>query len=453
MRISYRFLLLVGLAALLPPSAFAQVSLGTAQSFGVLAGSTVTNVGTTTVTGNVGTSPGSSVTGFPPGIVLPPGTINLANGVAGQAQSDLTAAYNAAAGTACTVDLTGQDLGGLTLTPGVYCFDVSAQLTGTLTLDFQGNPNALFIFQTGSSLTTASGSSVVLANNGGGTCPANLFWQIGSSATLGTGTSFAGNILALTSITLNAGAIVNGRTLARNGAVTLSSNTVTACDPAIGCPLITLDDTLPDGSIGAVYNGAVIASGGLAPYTYALTSGSLPTGLVLDAAGNVTGTPTEIGTFNFTVTATDTNGCLGTRAYQIIIAAAGCPLITVNPAILPSAVSGVAYNQIITASGGTEPYTFAITAGALPANLVLNTGTGAITGTPTVSSGLFSFTIQATDSLSCPGSRPYSIVVGPPAIVGPPPPSPVPALGVVGLVLLVILFAGVGLFRRKGFSA
>lgn len=138
MRPWYGFLPLIGLAAqlFLSPSAFAQVSLGTAQGFGVLAGSTVTNTGTTVVTGDVGTSPGSSVTGFPPGVVLPPGTIHLADGVAGQAQTDLTTAYNAAAGTACTVDLTGQDLGGLTLTPGVYCFDVSAQLTGALTLDF-----------------------------------------------------------------------------------------------------------------------------------------------------------------------------------------------------------------------------------------------------------------------------------------------------------------------------
>jgi hypothetical protein len=139
--------------------AVAQISLGTAQSFGVLAGSTVTNTGSTTVTGNLGVSPGTAVTGFPPGIVTG-GTIHLNDAAAAQAQSDVTTAYNAIAGTACNVDLTGQDLGGLTLTPGVYCFSSSAQLTGTLTLNALGNPSALFIFKIGSSLTTASSSSV-----------------------------------------------------------------------------------------------------------------------------------------------------------------------------------------------------------------------------------------------------------------------------------------------------
>ena len=128
--------------------------------------------------------------------------------------------------------MTGQDLGGLTLTPGVYCFSSSAQLTGTLTLDAQGNPNAVFIFKIGSTLTTASNSSVVVINTGGNSSIAcNVFWQVGSSATLGTGTSFAGNILALTSITLNTGANVSGRVLARNGAVTLDTNNVTVCPP------------------------------------------------------------------------------------------------------------------------------------------------------------------------------------------------------------------------------
>ena len=137
--------------------------------------------------------------------------------------------------------MTGQDLGGKTLTAGVYCFSSSAQLTGVLTLDAQGSANAVFIFKIGSTLTTASGSSVVLIN-GGSLC--NVFWQVGSSATLGTTTAFGGNILALTSITLTTGATVIGRTLARNGAVTLDSNTVTAiCTigavPGV-CPAITL---------------------------------------------------------------------------------------------------------------------------------------------------------------------------------------------------------------------
>src|SRR2546423_4116387 len=205
-------------------AALAQVNLGTSASFAVLGGSTVTNTGPSVITGNVGVSPGSSVTGFPPGVVVG-GTIHAADAVASQAQSDLTTAYNNAAGTPCGVDLTGQNLGGLTLTPGVYCFTSSAALTGTLTLNFQGNPNALFVFKIGSTLTTASASSVVLTNTGGATCPTNLFWQVGSSATLGTGSTFAGNILALTSITMTTGAGLVGRALARNGAVTPDTNT------------------------------------------------------------------------------------------------------------------------------------------------------------------------------------------------------------------------------------
>lgn len=214
------------------PTASAQVNLGTAQNFAVLAGSAVTNTGPSVVNGSVGVSPGTSVTGFPPGVVVG-GTIHSADATAALAQSDLTAAYNAAAAVPCTTDLTGQDLGGMTLTPGVYCFATSAQLTGTLTLNFLGNPNATFIFKTGSTLTTASGSSVIFTNAGATTCAPNLFWQIGSSATLGTGSTFAGNILALTSITLTTGGGLNGRALARNGAVTLDSNTITACAAAV----------------------------------------------------------------------------------------------------------------------------------------------------------------------------------------------------------------------------
>ncbi len=205
-------------------------SLGTAQSFAVLGGSTVTNTGSSVVSGNLGVSPGSAITGFPPGTVVPPSTLHAADAVAGQAQSDLTIAYNSLAGMACNTDLTGQDLGGLTLTAGVYCFSSSAQLTGVLTLDAQGVGDALFVFQIGSTITTASNSSVLLTN-GGQAC--NVFWQVGSSATLGTDTAFVGNILALTSITLNTGADVSGRALARNGAVTMDTNhvSINSCAP------------------------------------------------------------------------------------------------------------------------------------------------------------------------------------------------------------------------------
>jgi hypothetical protein len=232
-------LAVIGIAAFLfgASAAFGQIPLGTAQNFAVLAGSTITNTGTTVVSGNVGVSPGSSVTGFPPGIVTG-GSIHAADAVAAQAQSDLTTAYNTAAGMPCTTDLTGQDLGGLTLTPGVYCFASSASLTGTLTLNFQGNPNAVFVFKIGSTLTTASGSSVLLTNAGATTCPPNVDWQVGSSATLGTGSTFAGNILALTSVTMTTGSTLNGRALARNGAVTLDTNTVSLCAALVDIPAL-----------------------------------------------------------------------------------------------------------------------------------------------------------------------------------------------------------------------
>ena len=315
------------LALLAATPAAAQVSLGSAQEFGVLGATTVTNTGATVITGDVGVSPGTAITGFPPGVAT---QLHAGDAVAAAAQSDLTIAYNAAAGTACNTNLTGQDLGGMTLTPGVYCFDSSAGLTGNLTLDFQGNPNAFFLFKIGSTLTTASGSTVTVINGGGTTCPQNLFWQVGSSATLGTNSTFLGNILALTSITLNTGADLNGRALARTGAVTLDTNNIVACGTLAPCPVITLNPaTLPAATVGTAYNATIVASGGTAPYIYSLSSGSLPAGLTLNpVTGVISGTPTTNGTSNFTITATDNLGCLGSRAYSIVAGAPG-PVVAV----------------------------------------------------------------------------------------------------------------------------
>ena len=255
------------------------------DSFAVLAGSTVTNTGPSVINGNVGVSPGTAIVGFdPPGIVTAPYTIYVNDGVAVQAQSDLVAAYTGLSVRPPTVNLTGQDLGGLTLGPGVYTYDSSAQLTGTLTLDAKGNPNAVFIIKSGSTLTTASASNVVLVN---GAQAGNVFFVVGSSATLGTDTTFNGEILALTSITLNTGAdITCGAALARNGAVTLDTNTISVC------PLkdTTVTDVLPPGTTpnaGAV-GGAIdkyLAGGGTLPPAFLglavfLTSAQLEAALV-----------------------------------------------------------------------------------------------------------------------------------------------------------------------------
>lgn len=191
--------------------------------FSVLAGTTVTNTGSTVVSGDVGVCPGTAVTGFPPG--SSGGTIHIADGVASLAQATLTAGYIDAAGRAGGTSVAG-DLVGQTLTAGVYKSTSSLAESGDLTLDAQGNPDAVFIFQIASTLTTGSGSHIVLAN---GAKACNVFWQVGSSATLGTNSAFKGSILALTSITITTGVNLEGRALARNGAVTLDTDVITGC--------------------------------------------------------------------------------------------------------------------------------------------------------------------------------------------------------------------------------
>jgi hypothetical protein len=210
----------------IPPAA---CNLGSAANFVVLAGTTVTNTGPSAVGGNLGLSPGSAVNGFPPGTVNN-GTIQIGGSVTAAAQGDLTTAYNDLAGRTLPAPATvSGNQGGLTLYPGIYKSTSSLSIdAGTLTLDGQGDPNAVFVFQIASTLTTISGTKVVLI---GSAKANNVCWQVGSSATLGTGSTFMGNIVALDSITLTTNAAMTGRALARNGAVTLDSNIITEPAP------------------------------------------------------------------------------------------------------------------------------------------------------------------------------------------------------------------------------
>jgi outer membrane autotransporter protein len=227
---------------LLCHGAFGQmVDLGTAGSFGVLAGSGITVAGavqTTTINGDIGTFPTTTITGL--GNITLNGVNHAGDAVTQQAKNDLVTAYNSAAGRAPTVVLTpGIDVGGLTLVPGVYKDATSLGLTGALTLNALGNPDAVFIFQIGSTLVTASNSNVILI---GGAQACHIIWQVGSSATLGTNSTLKGSVLALTSITLDTGATVEGRLLARDGAVTLDTNTITV-PKCLTQVVVTVDDS------------------------------------------------------------------------------------------------------------------------------------------------------------------------------------------------------------------
>jgi hypothetical protein len=239
-----------------------QVNLATAGPFVVLGGAAVTNTGPSVLNGDLGVAPGTALSGFGlPAVVN--GATHANDGVARQAKLDLTTAYNVAAGqpVAPANNLTGTNLGSRTLTAGAYRFTSSAQLTGALTLDAQGDPNAQFVFEIASTLTTAPGSSVVLIN---GASPCNVYWQVGSSATLDTTTVFQGNLMANASISLNNAATVTGRLLARTGQISLINNVLNLGGCSTGSTSTpgggTNNGTAPPGSRStlATHNGTAV---------------------------------------------------------------------------------------------------------------------------------------------------------------------------------------------------
>jgi hypothetical protein len=327
------------------------VVLGSTVTFSILAAAAVTNSGPTIVNGNLGISPMplSFVTGFPPGTVAPGFQIYATTpGPAATAQIDLTTAYNDAATSHRDGDvpttLSG-DLSGLTLAPGLYNSTSTLSLgqtgNGILIFNGGGNPNSVWVIQVGSGLTTFTGSQMILA---GGASAANIFWQVGSSATLGTNSTFYGTILAMASITLGTGAALDGRALARTGAVTLLDNTMTEPgSPTTGGPAGALAVTCPNSAaqVGITYNSLVVATGGTPPYAYSIPPGTLPAGLSLNTTtGAVTGIPGGLGTSTFTVTATDS--AAGSISNSCSIATSNQPSTVPIPSSLILVLIGLA---------------------------------------------------------------------------------------------------------------
>lgn len=305
------------------------IDLGAAATFGTLGGSTVTNTGPSVVDRDVGVSPGTSITGFEgPPAGLANGTIHSADAVASQAQTDLTGAINDAASLTPTTSGLA-NLSGLSLTPGVYSGgELSLNSGGLLTL--AGTADSVWVFQAASTLTIGSGAQIQLT---GGASSCNVFWQVGSSATIGTNADFVGTVMASTAITANTGAEIQGRLLASTAAVTLDTNRIippTGCAPAstpveTASPAFT-SETPPDAVVDEEYDYTVTALGTPAP-TYTVSSGTLPAGLSLNAtSGLISGTPTTPGTSTLTLTAS--NGVEPAVSQVVTIETAPAPLVT-----------------------------------------------------------------------------------------------------------------------------
>jgi len=360
--------------------------LGTAANYAAVAATTITNTGPTVVTGDLGVSPGTAVVGFPPGTVN--GTIHAADGPAATAAADVLTAYNQAFGESCDFTLSNPDLGGMTLLPGVYCFTGPAVgLTGTLTLDANGDSNAAWLFKTGTTLTTASNSAVVLI---GGATPCNnnnITWQVGSSATLGSATSFVGNILASASVTLNTGAVSTGSLYGHTGAVTMDTNNVSTCASAGG----------PGGHAG--------------PSITTTPSGSVPAGGNISDSATVIGGASPTGDVTFKLFGPGDSNCatpIATRTGTLSGATATSGNVTAGAAGTYNWVAtynGDAHNSPVTSPCGSEQVV--VTSQRLTGRAYGLTATATLAGipliniAPTPDTGAISTTSSSTTSTPC----------------------------------------------------
>lgn len=405
-----------------PLAAQLPVNLGTTVTFAALAGSTLTNTGPTIVNGDIGVSPGTAITGFPPGTVVGGPTHIYANGgPAATAQGDLTTAYGDAAGRPATFTVAG-DLGGQTLVlPGVYKSTSSLGITGVLTLN--GTANSVYIFQIASALTTATSSQVVLT---GGLTAANVFWQVGSSATLGTYSIFNGTILAQASVTVATGAVLNGRALARTGAVTMDTNSMVNPGAPVtgGTPPALTSVTCPVNvaSVGVAYNSYAVATGGTAPYTFSINSGSLPPGSpafnLNTSTGDLTGTPTGTTTlYTFGVKVTDSASPQGS-------ASASCQITVTAPADqsdvtitksgpVPSIVAtntNIGYTIVVRNAGPAS-------AAGVTVTDILPAGTSFVSATSPCSSSIGTVTCSL-GTMASGGSTTIALVINSPSSTG-----------------------------------
>ncbi|MEO7190949.1 MAG: ice-binding family protein, partial [Vicinamibacterales bacterium] len=376
----FRITASLGLALILSgASAALAQTVGASASFAVSASAGVTAAGGVVVNGDVGASPTASITGFPPAVVLPPFGLHPNDAAAMAAHSANLSLYAQLSAGSCS-DNPVSTMDGVAFGPGIHCFASTAVLGAGGNMILSGT--GIYIFRVGSALTAAAGSTVTTL---AGANPCNVYWQVTSAATI-DGDSFVGNVVAQAGVTMAGGASLTGRALATGASVTLAANvTVGGCSVPVPppCSAITLaPTTLAGATVGTLFSQTITGSGGASPYAFGVTTGGLPAGLALDTAGVLSGTPSAAGSSSFTVSATDANGCSGTRAYTIVTAAAPppvCGTITLTPTTLPGATVGVGFNQTFTGSGGASPYVFGVTTGGLPAGLALDTA-GVLSG-------------------------------------------------------------------------